>query len=160
MIDPKIQKLRGRITEIKAELARLQADDTPITQTAALARVDQIVAGLQAAGDATLDALAGRLVYRDPGLVRLVDVDNGRNPDAAAQLLAALDPQKLREALRAKVRSEYQTIGEVATPAEIKQRVGKLTIELDKTEREDFTLSDELGVPQRADINPMILLGG
>ena len=150
-----ITTLRESIASKRRELRHLQSGNARVSLNIALARVDEYIAHQQTHG--------GRLVNE---FVEVVTLAGRRTPDEVSNnprnleaTIAALLPDLIGDALKARVRDQYGSDVVGVDPDELPQRIASLEAELLALEFRDVELSEKHGEPPRPDTDPRALLG-
>lgn len=156
-MNDKLQRIRARIREIQDEIARLTSGEILVPLTMATARLDEQLNAMRAGSDDHLRRMVTGLAQNTQG--RLEIAEDRQSRDGVQRLMVSIDYDRIRAHLLALLKATYANGPEALSASEITKRIDKLKIEQAKCEREDFDLAEQLGIPQRPDQNPGLLLG-
>lgn len=151
MSTAKLATLRAKIRRIDSELSAIADGNVRVPMDLALERVGT-----------ALDADRARAIEMIQGYAEAFRGQKHTPPPPPAlsawQLSLIVDPAAILTAMRSHLGEMYRDC-ETATPAAIAARCNHLRRERAEAECEEYRLADQLGEPQRADIDPNLLLG-
>lgn len=157
-MNPKIEKLRGKIAELKAHIGSVQSGRVRLPKEQAIAALDQHIAALQVETLSRVNAWASLFAYPSPRPDFLIPV----TPHAyygAESILAALAPAAFRARLMELLEAQYTDSPETIALEDRAAWLETKRDELLKLEVADFNESNAARIPQRRDLDPRVLLG-
>jgi len=146
-----VTQLRAAIAAAKRRMTRLKAGDFPAPLNIALARIDECLSLLGAQGDELIHLAAHRATR--------AEIDEITGSYRLESLLTSICAAEVRKRMHAEVRTICAAHAESVDPDEAPALIAKLDRELFAMEQRDYDLSESLGIPQRADVNPRCSLG-
>jgi len=144
-------QLRAAISAAKRRMTRLRAGDFPAPLNIALGRIDECLATLVAEGDELIHLAAHRATR--------AEIDEITGSYRLESLLTSICAAEVRKRLHVEVKAICATHSESVDPDEAPALIAKLDRELFEMEQRDYDLSESIGIPQRADVNPRCSLG-
>lgn len=153
----KLQRIRARIREIHDEIAYLKSGEILVPLAVATTRLDEQLNRMRSASDDFLRRMVTGLAQTTQAQFEIVEERQTR--DGNQQLMVNINHAAIRARLLEKLNEVYAGGDEALSAADIAKRLAKLKTELAAAEREDYELAEQLGIPQRPDQNPALLLG-
>lgn len=148
----KLAQMRAEIARLDAHIAALMDGGTRVPIEMARERAAAMVEAHALRTAEKMQSFAGQFAAPDYVMPAPPEV-------SAWGLAVLLHPQALGQSLADLISHHYPAGIDAATPDEIAKRLSVLRKERAAIERDEFALADKLGVPQRADIDPRLILG-
>ena len=157
-MNPKIQKLRAKISELKAQIDVVQSGSFRIPLAQAIAKLDEHLALNEAAGLGTINHFLLGFCYPDRRPDNLIEIHplDAYGPN---KVLAALAPGAMRTRLVELLEKQYTGQSETFDPNNRDAWLKTKRAELLTAEAEDYRESVAAKERQRHDADPRVLLG-
>ena len=157
-MNPKIEKLRGRIAELKEHIRCMQSGHVRVPKEHAIAALDQHIAALQVESLNRVNGWVSHFTYPAPRPDSLMPI--GPHAHYAAEtFLAALAPVAFRARLMELLEQQYADSPETIALEDRAAWLETKNAELLKLEIADYNESSAAKIPQRRDLDPRVLLG-
>lgn len=157
-MNPKIEKLRGKIAELKAHIRSVESGRVRVPKEQAVAALDQHIAALQAESLNRVNGWVSLFTYPAPRPDSLIPI----TPHAyygAETIVAALAPVAFRARLMELLEQQYADSPETIALEDRAAWLETKNAELLKLEVADYNESSAAKIPQRRDLDPRVLLG-
>lgn len=157
-MNPKIEKLRGKIAELKALIKSAQRGNVRIPKAQAIAALDRHIAEIEAEALGMVNGWVSRFAYPAPAHDFLMPI-TAHSHYGGESIMAALAPAALRARLIELLEAQYADSPETIALEDRAAWLEAKNAELLKLEVSDFNESNAAKIPQRRDLDPRVLLG-
>lgn len=157
-MNPKIEKLRGKIAELKAHIASVQSGYVRVPKEQAIAALDRYLESAAIEGLTRANYWINHFAYPDPRPSTLIPF-NPHDHHGGEAIAAALAPVAFRARLMELLEAQYADSPETIAIEDRGPWLDAKRAELLKLEVSDFNESNAARIPQRRDLDPRVLLG-